>query len=196
MRQCCDISPIDASIPNRSTTTTAVSDRTSPRSERGARCWSRRRCRQFRSRKCCVNPGNNIASIKPPISTHTVMADWRSESYRDNIVAKLNSHIVAGQQPMRTDARQMEANIFHKARSEHEYMAYIARLIVYIRGECRRRRMDDSCRFPSISRVSIPPQTRAKPKRSRHSMQQTTTTPATTTATRRLTSNRLTATIR
>lgn len=60
--------------------------------------------------------------------------NWRTESFRDNIVAKLNGHIVALDVPLRTDARQMEANIYQKARSEHEYLAYIARLIVYIRG--------------------------------------------------------------
>lgn len=35
---------------------------------------------------------------------------------------------------VKTDARQMESNIFQKAGSEHEYLAFIGRLIVYLRG--------------------------------------------------------------
>lgn len=68
-------------------------------------------------------------------SSNSGGSNWRTESFRDNIVAKLNGHIVALDVPLRTDARQMEANIYQKARSEHEYLAYIARLIVYIRGD-------------------------------------------------------------
>lgn len=71
-------------------------------------------------------------------NNNSCTGNWRTQQYRDNIIAKLNSHIAAtvdvAQQPLRTDARQMEANIYQKAHSEHEYMAYIARLLVYIRG--------------------------------------------------------------
>lgn len=90
----------------------------------------------------CVNPHSEdlrpsqTASMAESSNGGNGNGNWRTESFRDNIVAKLNGHIKALDVPPRTDARQMEANIYQKARSEHEYLAYIARLIVYIRGGC------------------------------------------------------------
>lgn len=61
--------------------------------------------------------------------------DWRSQPFRENIVQKINNHISITNLILKTDAIQMENNIFLKSSSENEYLASIARLIVYIKGK-------------------------------------------------------------
>lgn len=61
--------------------------------------------------------------------------NWRSPQFRANIVSKINDHIIAQRLTVRTDAAHMEQSVFAKAKSEQEYLAYIARLIVYLRGD-------------------------------------------------------------
>lgn len=61
---------------------------------------------------------------------------WHTPMFRENIVRKLNDHITMLEMNVKTDARQMESNIYEKATSEQEYLAFIGRLIVYLKGVC------------------------------------------------------------
>lgn len=60
---------------------------------------------------------------------------WRTAQFRANIVRKINDHITTLNLTVKNDAAQMENNIFQKASTEHEYLSFIAKLIVYLRGK-------------------------------------------------------------
>lgn len=67
-------------------------------------------------------------------SVCTMSEQWRTSTFRENIVRKINDHITALNLTVKNDAAQMEHNIFQKASTEHEYLSFIAKLIVYLRG--------------------------------------------------------------
>lgn len=69
--------------------------------------------------------------------------NWRSPQFRANIVSKISDHIIAQRLTVRTDAAHMEQSVYAKAKSEQEYLAYIARLIIYLRGDDNDDNNDD-----------------------------------------------------
>ncbi|XP_042897475.1 mediator of RNA polymerase II transcription subunit 15 isoform X2 [Parasteatoda tepidariorum] len=58
---------------------------------------------------------------------------WRSQSFRQNVRAKIEEAIRQSGNPTQKSVPEMETHVFQKAKSKEEYLGYVARLIIHVR---------------------------------------------------------------
>ncbi|KAL2724370.1 mediator of RNA polymerase II transcription subunit 15 [Vespula squamosa] len=58
---------------------------------------------------------------------------WRTQNFRQSVVAKLDEAVQMSGMPTAKNSIEMESHVFQKAKSKEEYLSFIARLIFHVR---------------------------------------------------------------
>ncbi|XP_055683942.1 mediator of RNA polymerase II transcription subunit 15 isoform X1 [Lutzomyia longipalpis] len=70
---------------------------------------------------------------------------WRTPSFRQNVVAKINEAIQSSGMNTTKSSIEMENHVFVKARNKDEYLSFVARLILHVREMNTKNKMQGSC---------------------------------------------------
>uniref|UniRef100_A0A1B0D6Y6 Mediator of RNA polymerase II transcription subunit 15 n=1 Tax=Phlebotomus papatasi TaxID=29031 RepID=A0A1B0D6Y6_PHLPP len=69
---------------------------------------------------------------------------WRTPSFRQNVVAKINEAIQTSGMNTSKSSIEMENHVFVKARNKDEYLSFVARLILHVREMNTKNKMQGS----------------------------------------------------
>ncbi|KAK2584971.1 hypothetical protein KPH14_002559 [Odynerus spinipes] len=58
---------------------------------------------------------------------------WRTQSFRQSVVAKIDEAVQTSGMPTSKNSIEMESHVFQKAKSKEEYLGFVARLILHVR---------------------------------------------------------------
>ncbi|KAF3427875.1 hypothetical protein E2986_08821 [Frieseomelitta varia] len=58
---------------------------------------------------------------------------WRTQSFRQSVIAKIDEAVQMSGMPTAKNSIEMENHVFQKAKTKEEYLGFVARLILHVR---------------------------------------------------------------
>ncbi|GAB0095225.1 Mediator of RNA polymerase II transcription subunit 15 [Sergentomyia squamirostris] len=81
---------------------------------------------------------------------------WRTPSFRQNVVAKINEAIQSSGMNTSKSGVEMENHVFVKARTKDEYLSFVARLILHVREMNTKNKMQNTGEVPNAGGMPDP----------------------------------------
>nr|CAH0106414.1 unnamed protein product [Daphnia galeata] len=84
--------------------------------------------------KARSSPGVSVAVPQPPPKNKEQDDEWKTFKFRQNVITKIGEVVRQSGNPTSKSPADMEFHFFQRSKNKEEYLHYLARLLVHIKG--------------------------------------------------------------